>query len=196
MSGIFGIFNRNGEPVEEKIINAMLNAMSYWEPDDKGTLVAGSVALGHTMLWNTPESKLEHLPNRQEHLVITMDARLDNREELVQKLEMTDRALEQITDSDFILAAYSKWGEACPKYLLGDFAFAIWDEKKQQLFCARDHIGIKSFYFHLNDDMFVFSNDIRGVITHHDVSKVMNDEAVAIYLKKGELWHPAMTFFE
>ena len=196
MSGIFGIFNRNGEPVEEKIINAMLNAMSYWEPDDKGTLVAGSVALGHTMLWNTPESKLEHLPNRQEHLVITMDARLDNREELVQKLEMTDRALEQITDSDFILAAYSKWGEACPKYLLGDFAFAIWDEKKQQLFCARDHIGIKSFYFHLNDDMFVFSNDIRGVITHHDVSKVMNDEAVAIYLTKGELWHPAMTFFE
>lgn len=142
MSGIFGILNRSGKLVDKQIINSMLDAMSYWNPDDSGTWMDGPVAFGHAMLWNTPESKLEHLPNRQNAYVITMDARLDNREELAEKLEMVDRPMYQITDSDFILSAYHKWGEECPKYLLGDFAFAIWDKKKQQMFCTRDHIGI------------------------------------------------------
>ena len=196
MSGIFGIFNRNRKPVDKEIVNTMLDAISYWEPDDRGIWTEGPVALGHTMLWNTPESKLEHLPNKQDHLVITMDARLDNREELVEKFDMTDRPLRQITDSDFILAAYRKWGEECPKYLLGDFAFVIWDEKKQQLFCARDHIGIKPFYYHLDGERFLFCNDIKGLTAYPNLSKSCNDEAVSIYLSVGELWHPSITFFE
>ena len=196
MSGIFGIFNRNGKSVDKNIVDTMLDAMSYWSPDDSGTWIEGPVALGHTMLWNTPESQLEHLPNRQNSHVITMDARLDNREELSEKLEMSDRPIDQITDSDFILSAYDKWGDACPKYLLGDFAFAIWDETKQQMFCARDHIGIKPFYYHLDDEKLLFCNDIKGLIVYPDLSKSYNDEAVAIYLSKGELWHPTMTFFE
>ncbi len=196
MSGIFGIFNRNGKPVDKKVVNTMLDAMSYWEPDDTGTWVNDSIALGHTMLWNTPESKYESLPLQNDTYILTMDARIDNREELTKEIELPDRPITEIGDSEFILGAYKKWGEECPQYLLGDFAFAIWDDKKQQLFCARDHVGIKSFYFHINDDEFVFSNDIRGVISHQDIPKVFNDEAVAIYLTKGELWHPTMTFFE
>ena len=72
MSGIFGIFNRNGKPVEEKIVNAMLDAMSYWEPDERHIWVEGPVALGHAMLWNTPESKYEHFPLEQGAYVLTM----------------------------------------------------------------------------------------------------------------------------
>jgi len=196
MSGIFGIFNRNGKPVEEKIVNTMLNAMSYWKPDNMGVWIDGPIALGHTMLWNTPESKYEHFPLHKDAYILTMDARIDNRDELIKELELPDRPLAEIGDSEFILASYKKWGEECPKHLLGDFAFAIWDEKKEQLFCARDHVGIKPFYYHLTDDVLVFSNDIRGLIVHGEISKIINDEAVAIYLTKGELWHPEMTFFE
>lgn len=196
MSGIFGVFNRNAKPVDIEIVNTMLYAMSYWEPDDRGIWTKDSVALGHTMLWNSPESKSEQLPNKQNNLVITMDARLDNREELATKLDMADRPMEQIPDSDFILAAYQKWGEECPKYLLGDFAFVVWDEEKQQLFCARDHIGIKPFYYHLDDEKFVFANDIRALIADPGISKTVSDKAVAIYLTIGELWHPEITFFE
>ena len=61
MSGIFGIFNRNGKPIDKKDVNTMLDDISYWDPDDRGTWSEGQVALGHAMLWNTPESKLEHL---------------------------------------------------------------------------------------------------------------------------------------
>lgn len=196
MSGIFGIFNRNDTPVDQKIVNTILDGISYWEPDDRGTWLHGPVALGHTMLWNTPESKFEHLPNKQDHLAITMDARLDNREELAEQLDITNRPLEQITDSDFILAAYQKWGAECPKYLLGDFAFAIWDEKKQQLFCTRDHIGVKQFYFHLTDTLFVFSNDLKGLVKHPELPKEINDEAVANFLVNSQLISTTLTFFK
>lgn len=196
MSGIFGIFNRNGKSVDKKIINTMLDAMSYWNPDDSGTWTDGPVALGHTMLWNTPESKLEHLPNGQNAYVITMDARLDNREELAEKLEMADSPIDQITDSDFILSAYDKWGEECPKYLLGDFAFAIWDEKKQQMFCARDHIGIKPFYYYLDDEKFVFSNSLGAVTTHPDILKKLDDASLARFLTPQGFVDNQSTFFK
>ncbi len=183
MSGIFGIFNRNGKPIEEKTINTMLDVMSHWKVDDSGAWLDGSIALGHTMRWNTPESKLEHLPNRQNNLVITMDARLDNREELAEKLDLPNRLLEQITDSDFILAAYQKWGEECPKQIIGDFSFAIWDEKKKQLFCARDHLGIRPFYYyHPSDDSFAFSSDIDTLLAIKETPIEENPEAIASFV--------------
>ncbi len=194
MSGIFGIFNRNGKPVDKEIVSTMLDTISSWDPDDRGTWIDGSVALGHTMLWNTPESKLEHLPSSKDHLSITMDARLDNREELAEKLSM-NRPLLQITDSDFILAAYRKWGEDCPKYLLGDFAFVIWDEKEQRLFCARDHIGIKPFFYYLTDECFVFGNDMRSFLAHPHIDKSLNENNIAYYLKGEDCLHN-LTFYE
>ncbi len=196
MSGIFGAFNRNGIPVEKKVVDTMLDAMSYWEPDDRGIWTDGPVALGHAMLWNTPESKYEHLPLQRDGYVLTMDARIDNREELAKELDLPNRPMEKIGDSEFILAAYLKWGEECPKYLLGDFAFAIWDEKKQQLFCTRDYIGVKPFYYFINDGKFIYSNDIGVLLSHVDIANVLNDKAMAYYLKHGLLSDIDMTFYK
>lgn len=196
MSGIFGIFNRDGKPVDNEIVNTMLDAMSYWEPDECHTWIDGSVALGHAMLWNTPESKYEHLPLEKDALILTMDARIDNRDELMKELELPDRPIEQIGDSEFILVAYRKWGEECPKYLLGDFAFAIWDDKKKQLFCARDHVGIKQFYYHLSDGLFLFGNDLKVLTQYPNISKEINDESVANYIVNHQLLSNTRTFFE
>ncbi|MBN2249663.1 MAG: hypothetical protein JW682_04890 [Campylobacterales bacterium] len=196
MSGIFGIFNRNGEPVEKNIADVMLEAMSYWKPDDMCTWVDGPVVLGHTMLWNTPESKFERLPLAHDTCVLSMDARIDNRDQLLEELDLPDRPISEIGDSEFILAAYKKWGEESPKYLLGDFTFAIWDSKKKQLFCARDHVGVKQFYYHLSDDLCLFGNDLKGLIKYPNISQKINDEAVASYIVKNELISNELTFFK
>lgn len=196
MSGIFGIFNRDGKPVDKEIVNTMLDATSYWEPDERNLWRESSVALGHAMLWNTPESKYEHLPLVKDALVLTMDARIDNRDELMKELELPDRPIEEIGDSEFILAAYRKWGEECPNYLLGDFAFAIWDDKKKQLFCARDHVGIKQFYYHLSHGLFLFGNDLKVLTQYPNISKEINDEAVANYIVNHQLLSNTSTFFE
>jgi len=73
-------------------------------------------------------------------------------------------------------------GDECPKYLLGDFAFAIWDEKRQRLFCARDHVGIKSFYYYLTEDTFIFGNDIRVLLQNSEIPKEINEKAIVNYL--------------
>ncbi len=201
MSVVFGIYNREIGAIGGSSIQAMDDALAYWDADESGEWSEGSVFLGHRMLWNTPESKLDHLPRHispnNQTLVITIDARLDNREVLAEQLRMTDLPLEQITDSELILAAYRKWGEACPKYLLGDFVFVIWDAAKEQLFCARDHIGIKPFYYHLSDDLFVFSSDIRGVIAHPKVSEKYNERSMTMFsVSDLGFWDEKDTFFE
>ncbi len=196
MSGFFGIFNRNGKAIEEEVVETMLDAMSYWDPDKNGTWSEGPAALGHAMLWNTPESKYEYLPLKKDAIVLTMDARIDNREELAKEIELPDRPMSKIGDSEFILGAYAKWGEECPKHLLGDFAFALWDEKKQQLFCARDHIGIKQLFYHQSDDAFIFGNDLKSLVEHPYIEKKINNKAVANYLVNYQLNSRTLTFFE
>lgn len=194
MSGFFGIFNRNGKLVDKEIVNTMLNASSYWNPDELDVWINGTVALGHTMLWNTPESKFEHLPIKVDAYVLTMDARIDNREELAKEIELPDRPIDEIGDSEFILGAYKKWGEECPKFLLGDFAFAIWDEKKQQLFCVRDHVGIKPFYYYLSDDYFIFGNDMRAIVKHPNVPIRYCNQMILSYMY--EIEQKDITFYE
>ena len=83
----------------------------------------------------------------------------------------------------FILAAYRKWGEKCPKHLLGDFAFAIWEEEKEQIFCARDHVGVKPFYYFVNDDLFVFTNVLKPIVSHPNVPKKPDAASLSRYLE-------------
>ncbi|MBW1634786.1 MAG: hypothetical protein JRJ68_00800 [Deltaproteobacteria bacterium] len=196
MSGFFGIYNRNGRVTGEEITSSMLEGISSWGPDDRGIWHQGSVALGHAMLWNTPESKFENLPASRDYMVITMDGRLDNREELALLLDIPGYLLDKLTDSDFIVRGYCKWEEECPEHFLGDFAFVIWDEKRQQLFCARDHVGVKQLYFHLTDTLFVCANDLKGLVAHPEIKKEISSEAVANFIVNAELISPELTFFK
>jgi asparagine synthase (glutamine-hydrolysing) len=105
--------------------------------------------MGHTLLATTPESLLERLPLKHERsgCVITADVRLDNRPELLNALDLGEQG-PVAGDAGLILAAYLAWGTACVERFLGDFAFAIWDPRQRRLFCARDHLGMRPFYYH------------------------------------------------
>lgn len=128
MSAIAGIYYLDGRPVAVNCLAGMLERLAHRGPNGTGSWVQGSMGLGHRMLWSTPESMGEHLPleDNAAGLVITADARIDNRDELIETLGMARRGAAPITDSEIILATYEKWGEKCPTKLIGDFAFAIW----------------------------------------------------------------------
>lgn len=121
-----------------------------------------NVAMGCSMLWNTPESLHEFLPlyDNEAQLCLTADARIDNREELAAEFGYNWNDVSDKPDSWFILEAYKKWHNNCPKYLIGDFAFAIWNEKEQEMFAARDQIGIRPFAYGEIDEYFMFSSDM------------------------------------
>ena len=97
-------------------------------------------------------------------------------------------------DEELILSAYEKWGEDCVKHLTGDFAFAVWDERSQRLFCARDHFGVKPFFYTYIDGNFNFSsrlNDLRP-----DVSNKLNEIAIGDYLLFGVNQDNSTTIFK
>jgi len=152
VSGIYGIVHHNGAPVTRETLAPLATAMSFRGPDGHGQWCGDTAGLGHLMLHTTPESLGERQPaglRAAPHLVITADARIDNRDELFDALGTPGPGRDKTPDSSLILAAYERWGEDCLKRLLGDFAFAIWDSRERKLFCARDPFGCNSFvYFH------------------------------------------------
>lgn len=185
MSGIAGIYNLNSRPVEKTDLEQMVGVLARRGPDGSGIWNNGSVGLGHAMLWTTPESLHERLPvtNSVGTLAITADARIDNRDELISALSLDSRPPEEIGDTELILLAYEKWGEHCPAKLLGDFAFAIWDKCNQKIFCARDHFGVKPFYYfyqpHAN---FVFGSEPKAILANRTVPSRINEPRIADYL--------------
>lgn len=185
MSGIVGIINRDGEAIDRQLLQQMTEFMAYRGPDDRQIWIDGNVGFGHAMLRTTAESSLEKQPCSLDGEVwITGDVRIDGRKELIEKLN-GDIAIETVTDAELILRAYRVWGEDCVKHILGDFAFAIWDKSKQQLFCARDHFGVKPFYYaHIADNL-IFSNTLNGLRIHPKVSDNLNDLAIADFLLFG-----------
>ncbi|MEX2109522.1 MAG: lasso peptide isopeptide bond-forming cyclase [Gemmatimonadaceae bacterium] len=184
MSGIVGIFCRDGRPVEPSELNRMLAAIAHRGPDGSGCWLRDSTGLGHRLLWTTPESLRESLPLADEtgELVITADARIDNREELIQWLDLKAGPAASISDCRLILHAYEKWGRRCPEKLLGDFAFAIWDGRLQAMFCARDHFGVKPFNYHLSERLFAFASEIKPLLPLLRTGRRLNELRIADYL--------------
>ena len=184
MSAILGILYLDGRPVDPLVLGRMVEVLAHRGPDGADMWHEGAVGLGHRMLWTTPESLQEKLPlaDPSGNLIITADARIDNRDELIRALNLSNHPDQTITDSQLILAAYEKWGDYCTEKLLGDFAFAIWDKRKQVLFCARDHIGVKPFYYYSSGSTFIFASEIKAILCSPEVPRQLNEVRVADHL--------------
>lgn len=182
MSGIVGIYYRDGRLVQSEDLERMLQRISVRGPDGSAFWRQGSVGMGHCMLWTTPESLTESLPwtHPQVPITITADARLDNRSELLEELSLDPQ--DAIPDSQLILSAYLRWGVECPQHLLGDFAFVIWDGCQQCLYCARDPMGVRPFYLHITERVVAFASEIRGLFGLAEVPRRVNECRIAEYL--------------
>ncbi len=184
MSAIVGIYYLDNRPVNSLHLDHMLKSLAHRGPDGAEAWQEGPIGLGHGRLWTTPESVQEKLPlvNKTGDFILTADARIDNRNELIAALEVTDRPSHEITDGELILRAYERWGEYCPEKLLGDFAFALWDRRRQVLFCARDPFGVKPFYYYHSDRIFAFASEIKALLCLPEVPRRLNEVRVADYL--------------
>jgi asparagine synthase (glutamine-hydrolysing) len=188
LSGIVGIFRRRGVVVERAILQSLTDSLQYRGPDGVEVWSDGrSVGFGHTMLRTTRQSAGEHQPTSlEERLWITADARIDCRAELVEELEQANRGVGlAATDPELILHAYDCWREQCVLHLRGDFAFAIWDAPRKRLFCARDHLGIKPFFYSAKEGVFLFSNTLNCLRMHPEISDDLNEAAVGDFLLFG-----------
>ena len=185
MSGIVGIVHFDGTPVDRHLLGQMTGFMAFRGPDAQEIWIDGNAGFGHTLLKTTDESEQERQPFSFDGQVwIVADARVDARRELVPQLKVHghENLCPDAPDVELILRAWQTWGENCVEHLLGDFAFAIWDGPRQRLFCARDHLGVKPFFYADLGQKLIFSNTLDCIRQHPAVSDRLNDLAIADFL--------------
>lgn len=182
MSGIFGIYVLSGQSINPSHLEGMAEGSAHRGPDGTRLFSHAHIGLGHTMLHTTPESLSELLPytDPESGIVITADARIDNRDELFNKLNIERHST--IPDSHLILETIKHWGVEGINNLLGDFAFALWNPSNKQLICARDYIGVKPLYFHSSSKQFLFSSEIKQIAEHPDIILQPNEGIIGEYL--------------
>ena len=201
MSGIVGVLNLNGDPVDRDTLARMCEAVKHRGPNKQGLWAEGAVGFGHVLLHTTPESLSEKQPLSLDGTTwITADARIDDREGLIDRLkgrDVSSDALRQSNDVELLLRAYHRWGIACVNHLIGVFATVIWDGRIQELICLRDHIGVKPFYYARTPEHFVFASEVKGILASGLVPQRIYEPRVADFLvTRLEGVDKTCTFFE
>jgi asparagine synthase (glutamine-hydrolysing) len=196
MSGIAAVYYLDGRPADRGLVGAMLDAVAYRGPDGLNSWTDGPVALGHAMLRTTPEAMGESQPlvDEQNGLALTMDGRVDNRDELTALLERQGLRLAGCTDAEIVLRAYQCWGEEAPAKILGDFAFALWDGRKRQLFCARDVASVQPLFYYCNDRIFICGSELHQILADPAVPREPDERVIGMYLT-GMLLDPVTTLY-
>ena len=189
MSGIAGIIHFDGAPVERGLVEKMTKDMAYRGPDGINHWVNGSMALGQCMLHTTPESLEERQPltNEDESLVLVIDGRADNWEELRRELLGRGAVLRNRSDAELVLRAYEAWGRECVSRIEGDFALIIWDARRQVAFCARDRMGNKSLHYHWNGRTLAFASELHPILALPWVAQLPNEGMLAEFMAAE--WH-------
>jgi len=181
MSALFGIFNLNDRPADVEKLQQMQSAMSYWGPDGNYLWHDEPASLGLLQLFNTPESVNEKFPliDNDRGLVFISSARIDNRNELFDLLNIPNEKKSIITDAELIFDAYRKWNKECVHHLLGDWCFAVWNKIENKLFLARDHHGISGLYYFQGKDFFIFSSSLKGILALPEIPKKIDELRLA-----------------
>jgi asparagine synthase (glutamine-hydrolysing) len=195
MCGISGIA---GPGLEQGRIDAMVAALAHRGPDDTGAYVdpAGSVGFGHNRLSIIDLSPAGHgpMPSADRSVWINFNGEVYNYVEL--RAELSDYPYASHTDTEVVLAAYLRWGEACLDRLVGMFAFAVWDQRSGTLFAARDRFGVKPFHYRTESDgTMLYASEIKAL--HAAGIPARPDESSwATYLTSGLSDHGERTFWD
>ena len=198
MSGFAGILHMDGSPVDRPLLERLTEFQKFRGSDAQDNWVDGSVGFGHTLLRISPESEHERQPLSLDGKTwIVADCRVDARPELIAELARSGHHdIARAPDAELVLRAYTVWRDDCVDHLLGDYAFAIWDRTHRRLFCARDQMGVKRFYYaHVNSRL-IISNTLDCIRQHPAVSDDLNDLAIADFLLFDMIQEPGATSFK
>lgn len=189
MCGICGIYNfRNFKPIRKELLKKMCAVLEHRGPDDEGIFInqqsGFSVGLGHRRLSIIDLSLQGHQPmcNEDESIWIVFNGEIYNFLELRENLIKKGHKFKSKTDTETIIHLYEEKNEKCLDDLRGMFSFAIWDEKDNKLFLARDRIGKKPLFYYLDDEKIIFASEIKSIIQHDTVKREVNLEALDDYL--------------
>ncbi|MGE3915802.1 MAG: asparagine synthase-related protein, partial [Hyphomicrobiaceae bacterium] len=183
MSGLLALLRLDGAPVGDDALARMAATLVQRGPEATRLWHDGRAGLGHTLLATTPEAAREPMPFRHAATgcVITADARLDNRDELLPLLGLADRK-DTCGDGEVLLEAYLKWGPPGLARLLGDFAFVLWDPRRQALIAARDVFGMRPLCWHRSDRLLAIASEPKAILALPEVPREIDIGRTADFL--------------
>ena len=187
MCGIFGIASTKpkNQPLEK-----LTNTLFHRGPDDCGFYQDEVINLGHRRL-SIIDLKTGKQPifNEDRSKCIIFNGEIYNYLELRETLTHKSHRFSTRTDTEVILHAYEQWGETCVEYLRGMFAFAIWDSLKEELFLARDRIGIKPLFYAENKGCFYFASEMKAILSDPSFPRDIDETALACYFTLSYIIH-------
>lgn len=182
MCGINGIAfsSRSGRQVDERVLCAMRDVITHRGPDDRGIYIKANIGLGHRRL-SIVDVAHGHQPmfNSDKSQTLVFNGEVYNHGDYRDELEAKGYKYQTTSDTETILYLYEEYGFECVDKLRGMFAFAIWDENENQLFIARDRVGIKPLYY-VHDDAgnLFFASEIKSLIEAKAVKPEINYDAL------------------
>jgi asparagine synthase (glutamine-hydrolysing) len=183
MCGIVGLVRNDGKPVDRDLLARMNDAIRHRGPDDDGFYLNGPVGLGMRRLAIIDlKSGQQPIHNQDGTTWIVFNGEIYNYLELRQQLEKLGHTFYTNSDTEAIVHAYDQYGTDCPKYLRGMFAFAIWNERTQELFLTRDRVGKKPVLYAEVNGQLVFGSEFTALLQHPDISREIQPEAIDAYL--------------
>ena len=184
MCGICGELRFDGQAPDETALKRMTDRLARRGPDASGRYISGPVAFGHRRLAviDLSERSGQPMVDSTLDLVLVFNGTIYNYPELREQLGAKGYRFFSDGDSEVILKAWAEWGEDCPQYLQGMFAFAIWDIRKQRLFLARDRFGIKPLYYSITPGGVRFASTSQALIAAGDVDDSIDPVALHHHL--------------
>ncbi|MEK7627409.1 MAG: asparagine synthetase B, partial [Patescibacteria group bacterium] len=186
MCGIVGVYNFNKKPVNEILLAGMRDVLAHRGPNGAGAYFSPdkSVALGHRRLSiiDLSERADQPMSNEDGTVWIVFNGEIYNFQELRPDLEKRGHKFKSNSDTEVIIHLYEEYKEKCLDFLRGMFAFAIWDEREQKLFLARDRVGKKPLKYFIGSDFIVFASELKAILKHPEVHKEPDWEAIDEYL--------------
>src|SRR5882724_110895 len=190
MCGIAGIVRFKDQAAGDSGIRGMTDAMAHRGPDADGFWEEGGVALGHRRLSIIDLSTAANQPfaDHSGRYIMVFNGEMYNYREV--KALIPDYPFHTTSETEVLIAAYSKWGPDCLKYFRGMYAFAIWDRQEKEIFIARDKMGVKPLYYFTNGELLLFASEVRSILTTGLVNKKINEAALADYFSYQSVTHP------
>jgi asparagine synthase (glutamine-hydrolysing) len=198
MCGIAGQFSLNGGTADPTLIRSMAERLAHRGPDGEGWYFDGPIGLAHRRLSiiDLSDEGSQPMANEDGTLWLVFNGEIYNYLELRQDLQATGHRFVSSTDTEVILHAYEEWGWECLHRFNGMWAFALWDVRRGELFCARDRLGVKPFYYTLVEGSFLFASEIKALLAHPRVGCRPNDRMLMTFLAWGVADHTAETMYD
>ncbi len=197
MCGLCGVV-AFGRPPEVELVRAMANLLAHRGPDGEGSFAAApGVAFGHRRLAiiDLSDAGIQPFASDDGQLQLLHNGEVYNYRELRRELEAHGHRFNTATDTEVVLRAFEQWGERCVERFNGMWALALWDGRRERLFCSRDRFGVKPFYYRYADGRFVFASELKA-FRADALPLVPNLDSVRDYLEQGALDHTDETFFD